>query len=121
MLESSKTNKPEAIIAAHSSSTDAILKESSKTSKPDAVIAAHSSSTDAALQKSNTLDKIVVTSKDVLDAEILWCLKVVTSHYSYKSCNDLGNFFIDVLWQYYSSMLEITDVLENSPVCLQYM
>ncbi|GBO35079.1 hypothetical protein AVEN_94183-1 [Araneus ventricosus] len=40
-----------------------------------------------------TVADSVAKSKDVLDAEILWCMKVVTSHYSYKSTNDIGKIF----------------------------
>lgn len=40
-----------------------------------------------------SLTDSVAYTKDVLDAEILWCLKAVTSHYSYKSNNDIGKTF----------------------------
>ena len=34
-----------------------------------------------------------VSASDILKAEILWTLKVVSSHYSYKSCEDNGKIF----------------------------
>ena len=35
----------------------------------------------------------LVTRKDCLSAEILWTLKVVTSHYSFSSCSDVQQLF----------------------------
>ena len=35
-----------------------------------------------------------VTKNDVLKAEVLWVLKVVTSHFSYKSCEGLNSLFL---------------------------
>ncbi|XP_035230803.1 uncharacterized protein LOC118202725 [Stegodyphus dumicola] len=41
----------------------------------------------------DTLDDAVGASKDILDTEIVWCLKVVTTHYSYRSSSDVGKLF----------------------------
>lgn len=37
-----------------------------------------------------------VIKKDVLDAEIKWALKCVSSHYSYNSCADIGSLLSDM-------------------------
>ena len=34
-----------------------------------------------------------VSSKETVTAEVLWALKVVLSHYSYKSCEDIAQLF----------------------------
>ena len=40
----------------------------------------------------STLSSYVVDEK-ALDAQILWCLNLVNSHYSYRSCEPLQNLF----------------------------
>lgn len=52
------------------------------------------STSDAPISQISSLNDMVGVSKDVLDAEITWCLKVVTSHYSYKSNSDMGKIFL---------------------------
>ena len=44
-------------------------------------------------QSLSTLDQFV-TKNDVLKAEVLWVLKVVTSHFSYKSCEGMNELFL---------------------------
>lgn len=34
-----------------------------------------------------------VTQADVLNAEILWCLKIASSHYSFRSCSNISDLF----------------------------
>ena len=43
----------------------------------------------------STLNSIenFVTKSDVLEAEVLWALKCVKSHYSFKSCEDISKLF----------------------------
>ena len=40
-----------------------------------------------------TSDRLLVTKNDTLTAEILWCLKTVSSHYSYKSSESTDSLF----------------------------
>ena len=52
------------------------------------------STTDDEVQVVNTCAKPpFVISEDVLDAEIIWCLHLVQSHQSYRSCNPLPSVF----------------------------
>ena len=37
-----------------------------------------------------------VSSKETVTAEVLWALKVVLSHYSYKSCENIAQLFRQV-------------------------
>ena len=37
--------------------------------------------------KGKTIDKFMVNTHSI-NAEILWCMKIVKSHYSYNSCSD---------------------------------
>ena len=37
--------------------------------------------------------RTLVSSDDVLHAEVLWVLKVLTSSYSFNSCKDISNLF----------------------------
>ena len=39
------------------------------------------------------IDNLIVNKENTLNAEILWCLKMVLSHDSYHSCNDLLSLF----------------------------
>ena len=43
--------------------------------------------------KTNTVgaDDLIINHQNTLVAEILWCLKVVMSHFSYRSCFDLND------------------------------
>ncbi|GBM43030.1 hypothetical protein AVEN_215164-1 [Araneus ventricosus] len=41
----------------------------------------------------NSIIDPAAARQDVLDAEILWCLKLVKSHFSYNSCNNVGKLF----------------------------
>ncbi|CAL1287102.1 unnamed protein product, partial [Larinioides sclopetarius] len=41
----------------------------------------------------NSIKDLAAATQDVLDAEILWSLKLIKSHFSYKSCNNVGNLF----------------------------
>ena len=34
-----------------------------------------------------------VTKNEVINAKILWCLKIVSGHFSFNSCSDLGAIF----------------------------
>jgi hypothetical protein len=34
-----------------------------------------------------------VLKKETLTADICWTIKAITSHYSYKSCKNIGNIF----------------------------
>lgn len=51
-----------------------------------------SSVTSSSHSACNTLNA-VISKDDVLRAEIIWALKVVTSHYSLNSCTDIGQCF----------------------------
>lgn len=66
-----------------------------KPNKAITMVALNRNSSNNSSTTSNCLTLIdsVACAKDVLDAEILWCLKVVTNHYSYKSNNDIGKTF----------------------------
>jgi hypothetical protein len=40
------------------------------------------------------VSKVTLASKQTtLSAEIMWAMKVITSHYSYKSCTDISKLF----------------------------
>ncbi|CAL1274781.1 unnamed protein product, partial [Larinioides sclopetarius] len=41
----------------------------------------------------NSIKDLAAATQDVLDAESLWSLKLIKSHFSYKSCNNVGNLF----------------------------
>lgn len=62
------------------------------TSNAVAKPATATSTTSSSLQRGSNLN-CFTTGKDVLDAEILWTLKCVHSHYSYKSCEDSSQLF----------------------------
>ena len=44
-------------------------------------------------KKNNTLDNLIAVNDNSLNAEILWCLKVVNAHWSYNSCKIQQNCF----------------------------
>ena len=63
------------------------------TSPPAPTSSSHNCSSNSSSQSSSSMDQFV-TKNDVLKAEVLWVLKVVTSHFSYKSCEGLNGLFL---------------------------
>ena len=39
-----------------------------------------------------TVDHLSYNKENTLNAEILWCLRMISSHESYSSCSDLSDF-----------------------------
>ena len=63
------------------------------TSPPAPTSSSQNCSSNSSSQSSSSMDQFV-TKNDVLKAEVLWVLKVVTSHFSYKSCEGLNGLFL---------------------------
>lgn len=55
--------------------------------EPDKIIAESTTSSSLMMQQSVDMNNLC------LKAEILWCLKMLDSHYSYKSCENVGEIF----------------------------
>ena len=67
--------------------------ESSQSKQQPAVIIPPPPQDDKTLMRSQSSLQGHVTKDDVLNAEILWTLKLITSHYSFNSSKDTSQLF----------------------------
>ena len=64
----------------------------SSVSSPDAEKSVENLS-ETVCKKNNALDNLIAVNDNSLNAEILWCLKVINAHWSYNSCTDIAKLF----------------------------
>ena len=67
-----------------------LLGASNKSENSKAIDKQTSSTDKQTSSKEKTMDKLIINQENTLNAEILWCLRMVLTHESYNSCNDLA-------------------------------
>ena len=71
-----------------------LLGPSSKSEKFQAIDKQTSSTDDEQTSlKEKTMDKLIINQENTLNAERLWCLRLVLTHENYNSCSDLAPLF----------------------------
>ena len=70
-----------------------LLGASNKSEKSEASDKQTSLTDEQTSPKEKAMDKIIINQENTLNAEILWCLRLVLTHESYNSCNDLAPLF----------------------------
>ena len=62
-----------------------------KEAKSDAVSQQIQAPANSKAQK--TVDHLLYSKENILNSEILWCLRMISSHESFNSCGDLSEIF----------------------------
>ena len=65
----------------------------SSASSTEAEKSIDNSSSENTCKNISTLDNIIAINDNSLNAEIIWCLKVVNAHWSYNSSSDIAKLY----------------------------